>query len=105
MGVLQVRIDDELKNQANEIFNELGIDLSTAVRMFLKRAVAVKGLPFEMTLDESGLKLHKLVRDIQKHSEEIGISEMTLDEINEEIRLAREERRKRKEVKWPIMQS
>ena len=71
MGVLQVRIDDELKNQANEIFNELGIDLSTAVRMFLKRAVAVKGLPFEMTLDE----------------------------INEEIRLAREERRKRKEVK------
>jgi hypothetical protein len=39
------------------------------------------------------------VRDIQKHSEKIGISEMTLDEINEEIRLAREERRKRKEVK------
>ena len=99
MGVLQVRVDDELKKQANAVFDELGMDLSTAIRMFLKRAVAVNGFPFEMTLDESGLRLHQLVREIQKHSDEIGISEMTLDEINEEIRLAREERRKRKEVK------
>ena len=71
--------------------------------MFLKRTVAVEGFPFEMMLTESGLRMHKLITSIQKHSEEIGNSEMTLDEINEEIRLAREERR-RKEVKWPIMQ-
>ena len=99
MGVLQVRVDDDLKKQATAVFEELGMDLSTAVRMFLKRAVAIDGFPFEMTLDESGLRLHQLIRAMQKHSEEIGTSEMTLDEINEEIRLAREERRKRKEVK------
>ena len=102
MAVLQVRVDDELKNQASAIFEQMGLDLSTAVRMFLKRAVAVEGFPFEMMLNESGLRLHKLMTELQKHSEEIGNSEMTLDEINEEIRLAREERR-RKEVKWPIM--
>ena len=95
MGVLQVRVDDELKNQAIAIYDELGMDLSTAVRMFLKKSVAAKGIPFEMTLDESGLRLHKLVRELQRHSEEIGNSEMTLDEINEEIRLAREERRRK----------
>ena len=103
MAVLQVRVDDELKNQASAIFEQMGLDLSTAVRMFLKRTVAVEGFPFEMMLTESGLRMHKLITSIQKHSEEIGNSEMTLDEINEEIRLAREERR-RKEVKWPIMQ-
>ena len=95
MAVLQVRVDDELKNQASAVLEQMGLDLSTAVRMFLKRTVAVNGIPFEMTLDESGLRLHKLVTELQRHSKEIGNSEMTLDEINEIIRSAREERRKR----------
>ena len=99
MAVLQVRVDDELKNQASAIFNELGMDLSTAIRMFLKKSVSERGIPFETTLDEKDIEFGRLIRELQKHSEEIGNSEMTLEEINEEIRLAREERRKRKEVK------
>lgn len=95
MGVLQVRVDDELKNQANAIFEELGMDLSTAVRMFLKKTVSVKGIPFETTIDESSLEMERIVRELQKQSEEIGNSEMTLDEINKIIKLAREERKKR----------
>ena len=95
MGVLQVRVDDELKNKANAIFEELGMDLSTAVRMFLKKSVSVKGIPFETTIDESSLEMERIVRELQKHSEEIGNSEMTLDEINKIIKLAREERKKR----------
>ncbi len=99
MGVLQVRVDDELKNQAAEILEREGLDLSTAVRMFLKRVVLEEGFPFKKGIDESALKALIALRTIQKHSEEIGISDMTLDEINEEIRLTREERRKRKEAK------
>ena len=33
-SVLQVRVDDELKAQAAAIYEDLGIDLSTAIRMF-----------------------------------------------------------------------
>ena len=99
MGVLQVRVDDELKKQASEILENEGLDLSTAVRMFLKKVILHHGFPFDKGIDEETLKSLITLRLIQKHSEEIGISEMTLDEINEEIRLAREERRKRKEVK------
>ena len=46
MAVLQIRLDDDLKKQASIVFDELGLDLSTAVRMFLKKAVSEKGLPF-----------------------------------------------------------
>ena len=105
MAVLQVRVDDDLKNQAAELLEKEGLDLSTAVRMFLKKVILHNGFPFDKGIDESTLKALIALRIIQNHSEEIGISDMTLDEINEEIRLAREERRKRKEVKWPIMQS
>ena len=41
MAVLQIRIEEELKNQAGAIYNELGMDLSTAVRMFLKKSISV----------------------------------------------------------------
>ena len=51
-SVVQFRIDDELKEQATEIYDKLGLDLSTAIRIFLKRSVAVRGLPFCMTLSD-----------------------------------------------------
>ena len=46
--VLQVRVDEELKNEAAELFENLGIDIPTAIRIFFKRAVAEKGIPFEL---------------------------------------------------------
>ena len=49
--LLQVRIDSELKSQAAELYEKLGLDLPTAVRMFLTRSIAEQGLPFDMRLD------------------------------------------------------
>ena len=101
MGVLQVRIDDELKNQAAAIYNELGIDLSTAVRMFFKRTVSVGGIPFETKIDNSTLKTICAIDNMRNKSEENGNSTMTLDDINLEIKKAREER---KNKKWNFTQ-
>ena len=95
MAVLQVRVDDELKNQASEILDAIGVDLSTAVRMFLKKVIIERGIPFDTRIDESSLKFKMAIREAQRISEENGNSEMTLEEINEEIRLAREERKKK----------
>ena len=96
MAVLQVRVDEDLKNQATLIFNGLGIDLSTAIRMFLKKAVLERGIPFETKFDEVTLKGILAIDRMRTISEENGNSEMTLDEINEEIKLAREESRRKK---------
>ena len=54
---MQVRIDDELKNQATAVYDALGIDLSTKVQMFLKRSVMVNGVPFNMTLPKRIIRL------------------------------------------------
>ena len=96
MGVLQVRVDDDLKNQASAIYSELGIDLSTAIRMFLKRTVLEKGIPFDTKLDEVTLKGILAIDKMRSISERNGNSEMTLDEINEVIRLAREDKKRKK---------
>ena len=99
MAVLQVRVDDDLKNQATAIYNGLGIDLSTAIRMFLKRTVLEKGIPFETKLDDVTLKGILAIDRMRTASERNGNSEMTLDEINEVIRLSREEKKRKKGTK------
>lgn len=45
--VLQVRVDDKLKAAADEVFSSIGLDTSSAVRMFLTATVERRGLPFE----------------------------------------------------------
>lgn len=48
MANLQIRLSDELKSQADELFASLGLDTSTAVRMFLTASLKYNGLPFEV---------------------------------------------------------
>ena len=48
---LNIRIDKDIKDQAEEIFNELGLNMTTAVNMFLRTAIREQGIPFELKLD------------------------------------------------------
>lgn len=94
-SVMQVRIDDELKAQASAVYDELGLDLPTAIRMFLKRSVVVGGVPFSMTLPKQDYKAERAVRAMQSLSDAAqknGTAGMTLDEINAEIAAARTDR-------------
>lgn len=90
---IQIRIDDELKKQATTVFEELGLDLSTAVRMFLKKSVAVNGLPFNTRNNDSSLRLIDTVKLMQEISNKNGNCDLTLEEINEIIDKTRKERK------------
>lgn len=93
-SLVQIRVDNSLKERASTIYEGLGIDLSTAVRMFLKRSVLVGGIPFSMTLPRSEYKAERALRAMQEISEAAernGLADMSLDEINAEIDAARKE--------------
>lgn len=49
--LFNIRVDAELKQQAEKIFSSLGIPTSTAITMFLKSTVRCNGFPFSLTLD------------------------------------------------------
>lgn len=98
MAIVQFRVDDELKKEAAFVFERLGLDLSSAMRLFLRRSVDCKGIPFPMTLSENAYQATEaanIMRESQDISVKNGNSEMTLEEINKEIALARADRRKR----------
>jgi DNA-damage-inducible protein J len=46
---IRSRIEPELKEDAEKILKACGLDMSTAIRLFLNRVVVAKGLPFEVT--------------------------------------------------------
>ena len=45
---INVRVDSELKKKAEELFNELGLNLTTAINIFLRKSVNYDGIPFEV---------------------------------------------------------
>ena len=51
MNTISARIDSKLKTQAENLFNELGMNMSTAITVFLKQSVRLRRIPFEISLD------------------------------------------------------
>ena len=53
----QIRIDSNVKTEANELFKELGIDMSSAVNIFLRQCVLHGGLPFKVEVPKFNTEL------------------------------------------------
>ncbi len=47
-STLQIRIDSNLRKEADELFAHAGLDMSSAVRLFLRQSVIRRRLPFEV---------------------------------------------------------
>ena len=48
---INIRVDSELKRKAEAVYAELGMNLSTALNVFLRSSVRYGGLPFDLRLD------------------------------------------------------
>jgi DNA-damage-inducible protein J len=82
---ITVRMDRELKKQAESLFSDLGMNMSTAVNVFIRQSVREGRIPFEVTKDpffsEANIKhLCRVVKDMEAG---IGISEHELIETGE----------------------
>jgi len=45
---VQVRVDESLKSEADRILDNMGLDTPTAIRIFLKKIVATRSMPFSL---------------------------------------------------------
>ena len=90
--IMQVRVDKLTKQVATKVFEEMGLTLSAAVRLFLKKAVVTGRLPFDPSIDETSLDFARAVQSIRNTFLTNGYGDMTLDEVNEVIAEVRRER-------------
>ena len=91
---MTVRMDAGLKAAFEELCSQFGMSVNTAMNVFANAVVRQRKIPFEVKAAErdDSMKALDAFRRIRKMAESGQLPDMTLDEINEEIRLAREER-------------
>ena len=53
MAQMNIRIDDDLKTNAEALFNDLGLNMATAITMFIRQAVRQGKIPLEITAEKS----------------------------------------------------
>jgi len=85
---VSIRIDEDVKRDAEALFSKLGLTLSAATNVFYRQAVRTQGIPFPLTAVEADPAMRarkefgEAIRAIQEQSVINGTSDMTLDEIN-----------------------
>lgn len=62
---MNIRMDSDIKRDAQEIFSALGMDMTTAVNIFLRQAIRQRGLPFEVKLDSPSAETLEAIEEIR----------------------------------------
>lgn len=90
-----IRLDSDLKNRFDTLCEDFGMSATTAFNIFIRTVIRKRKIPFEIEISEKDA-IHEEGRkafwEIRKMAEQGAFPNMTLDEINEEIRLAREKK-------------
>lgn len=90
-ATFSVRMDETLKKQFDNLCSEFGMNATTAFNVFARAVVRERKIPFEIQASSdvsrtSGMQAFMALREEAKAN---GVQDMSLDEINEEIRQAR----------------
>lgn len=65
MAQISLRLDDQLKEESTKILNDLGMDVTGAIKIFLTQVVLQEGIPFEVSLKKP--ELMKALEDIENN--------------------------------------
>lgn len=82
---LNIRMDKSTKDQAEAIFNELGITMTTAINMFFKQTIRRNGIPFELTVDVPNRKTIKALKEAEKIARDPNAKSYTVEEAFREL--------------------
>ena len=85
-----VRMDGDIKKQCEALYGELGINLTTAINVFLRQSLRVGGFPFDVRLDQPNketiaamLEAERIARDpsvINDKGEEVPLRKLSSGE-------------------------
>ena len=91
-ATFSVRMDENLKKQFDDLCSDFGMNATTAFNVFAKAVVRERRIPFEITSQKKDISLSdgkKAFFELREQAKNNGIQDLTLDEINAEIRKAR----------------
>ena len=92
-SALTIRLDSDLKTQFDSLCEEFGMSTNTAFNIYVRQVVRNRSIPFTIeapSKDDVMAKGRAAFYRMRQAAAEAGMQDLSLDEINEEIRLVRE---------------
>ena len=81
---VSVRINDKVKEESQKMFESLGLDLSTAINIFLHKSLMVGGLPFKVVFNEQDFddRLSAEFKEILRQQAKKAIFDVSHSNVN-----------------------
>lgn len=64
---INIRVDSKLKAEAEELFGKIGMNMSTAMNVFLRQAIRYGGIPFEIRVSEANETTRCAINDVDNN--------------------------------------
>ena len=80
---LNIRVDEDIKKQAEELFAELGMNMTTAINVFLRQVIRERGIPFYITNIDDGLPKEFNRQRLRKAIAQLNAGKGTIHELIE----------------------
>ena len=96
---MSIRVDEDVKREAETLFAKLGLTISAATNVFYQQAVRTQGIPFPLTIVDAGPQMQarkefgEAIKAAQEQSVINGTDKMTMCEIDDIIAEVRREAR------------
>lgn len=80
------RIDKKLKQDAEKLFNDMGMSMTTAFNIFLRQTVRERRLPFNVTTQEFNNDTLNAIKEAERLAEDPNAKRYTLEEALKELK-------------------
>ena len=85
---LNIRMDKDIKEQADQLFNELGLTMTAAVNLFLRASIREQGIPFSLKLDKFNKETIEAIEEGRKIAKDSNVKGYhTVDELKKALEL------------------
>lgn len=81
-----VRLDSDLKKQSEALYGELGVNLTTAINVFLRKSLKVGGFPFDVRNDEPNRETKLALLEAEKLSKDPNVKGLDVENALRELK-------------------
>ncbi len=84
---MNIRMDSDVKEEAQKIFKEIGLDMTTAINIFLRQSIRERSIPFKIRLDVPNAETIAAIKEITKMKADpsFGKAYDTVDDMMKDI--------------------
>ena len=87
MAQISLRVDDDVKRGAEQVLNDIGLSMATAINVFLRKVAREKRIPFELSTDMPNAETIEAIQEVKrlKANPDLSKTYTNIEQMMEEL--------------------